>query len=137
MEARLLVITLLDPCTSYRTKLLTIPHRVLLNNERLLSSSLGRPCSVKAQEWVMEYHISSSPNLLFSYDLELPIDCDDEYWPVDDKSEGFKQPPGKPSKLAAFILMIKLLHIQANVVRMMVSAIRCRAGSQASIQQPN
>jgi len=72
---------------------------------------------------VVNYHISPSPNRLFSYDIELPIDCDDEYWPVDDSSEGFKQPPGKPSKLTVFILMIKLVRIQADVARAMVSVL--------------
>jgi len=70
---------------------------------------------------VVEYFISSSPHSLFSFNLELPIDCDDEYWPVDDESEGFEQPPGKPSKLTMFILMIKLFHLQADVVRAIVS----------------
>lgn len=50
MEACLLVITFLDLRATYRTKLLTTPRRVLLNDERYLSSSLGRPCSVKAEE---------------------------------------------------------------------------------------
>lgn len=50
MEARLLVIIFLNLRASCRTKLLTIHCRVLLNDERLLSSSLGRSCSVKAEE---------------------------------------------------------------------------------------
>lgn len=77
----------------------------------------------------MDYHISSLPNRFFSCDLELPIDCDDEYWPVDDNSEGFEQPPGKPSKLTLFILMIKLFRIQADVARAIVSALSHRTGS--------
>ena len=71
----------------------------------------------------------SSSDRCFSYDLELPIDCDDEYWPVDDRSERFKQPLGKPSKLTVFILMIKLYHIQADVIRAIVSGFHYRAGS--------
>ena len=50
VEACLLVIAFLDLRTSHRTKLLTIHRRVLLNEERYLSSSLGRPCCVKAEE---------------------------------------------------------------------------------------
>jgi len=45
---------------------------------------------------------------------------------MDDKSQGFKQPPGKSSKLEAFILMIKFFHIQAEAVRAIVSALPYR-----------
>jgi len=69
----------------------------------------------------VEHFISSSPHHLFSFNLELPIDCDDEYWPADDESEGFKQPPGKLSKLTMFILTIKLFHLQADMIRAIVS----------------
>ena len=72
----------------------------------------SRSCSISSP---------SSPNRLFSFDIELPIDCDDEYWPVDGETEGFKQPPGKPSKLTMFILMINLFHLQTDVIRLIVS----------------
>lgn len=76
----------------------------------------------------MEPHVPSSSYHRFSYDLELPIDCDDEYWPADDNSGGFRQPLGKPSKLTVFILMIKLYHIQVDMIRAIVSTLRHSPG---------
>ncbi len=47
----------------------------------------------------------------FSFDVDLPIDCDDEFWDNDDPVKRFQQPEGKPSKITAFILFIKLFRI--------------------------
>lgn len=54
---------------------------------------------------------------------------------MDDNSEGFRQPLGKPSKLTAFHLMIKLYHIQVDMIRAIVSTLRHSAGCQTSTQQ--
>ena len=122
MEACLLVSTFLDVKTGCQAKLLMTVGRVLLNYERLVSSSLGRVCSIRPEEWVTEHRHFISADRLFSFDLDLPVDCDDEYWPVDGGTEGFEQPLGKPSKLTMFILMINLFHLQTDVVRLLVSA---------------
>ncbi|THU89038.1 hypothetical protein K435DRAFT_678777, partial [Dendrothele bispora CBS 962.96] len=47
------------------------------------------------------------------YDLDLPIECDDEYWPSEqsDPSKAFKQPEGKPSLLSHWIGRLKLFTI--------------------------
>ncbi|KAJ7072035.1 fungal-specific transcription factor domain-containing protein [Mycena amicta] len=49
-----------------------------------------------------------------SFDQDPPVECDDEYW---DKqgAEKFKQPSDKPSQMAYFTCLIKLLEIQAAV----------------------
>ncbi|KAJ7653333.1 fungal-specific transcription factor domain-containing protein [Mycena polygramma] len=50
------------------------------------------------------------------FDLDLPADCDDEYW-----NQNFQQPTGKPSELSYFICYIKLLEIQASVTTTLYS----------------
>ena len=57
---------------------------------------------------------------LSSVDVDLPIDCDDEYWIHPDPEQAFKQPEGKPSKVAFFNCMLGLFQIQAYVLRTIV-----------------
>jgi hypothetical protein len=51
----------------------------------------------------------------------LPADCDDEYWDHPDPEKRFKQPPGKPSLVTAFISYIKLHQVLALSLRTIVS----------------
>ncbi|TRM69375.1 fungal-specific transcription factor domain-containing protein [Schizophyllum amplum] len=46
-----------------------------------------------------------------SFDLDLPIACDDEYWDTGDPNTSFKQPPGRPSKIEYFNQYLKLMEI--------------------------
>lgn len=57
----------------------------------------------------------------FSFDLDLPIDCDDEYWEHPDPEKRWKQPPGKPSLVAAFLCYLKLNQVLAFSLRTIVS----------------
>jgi hypothetical protein len=41
-----------------------------------------------------------------SYDVEPPLEVDDEYW-----DDGFTQPPGKPSQLSFFICHLQLVEV--------------------------
>ena len=69
-------------------------------------------------------HLRSHESLstrFFSFDLDLPVDCDDEYWYDPDPEKCFKQPPNKPSSVTAFILYIKLHQILAFSLRTIVS----------------
>ena len=69
-------------------------------------------------------HICSHNPLLTwstSFDLDLPVDCDDEYWDHPDPEQRFKQPPNKPSSVKSFILTIKLQQILAFSLRTIVS----------------
>jgi hypothetical protein len=59
-----------------------------------------------------------------SFDVGLPTDCDDEYWENDDPDLAFKQPPGKPSKVAFFISLIRQQEILAFALRTIVSSLR-------------
>jgi len=58
-----------------------------------------------------------------SFDLDLPVECDDEYWSPSDPKDAFKQPPGKPSKMSYFIAYLKLSQILAFALRTIVSSV--------------
>jgi hypothetical protein len=58
-----------------------------------------------------------------SFDLDLPTECDDEYWSPQDPGDAFKQPPGKPSKMSYFIAYLKLSQILAFALRTIVSSV--------------
>ncbi|KAG9309147.1 hypothetical protein JVU11DRAFT_10857 [Chiua virens] len=60
-----------------------------------MSSSLGRPCAIQDED----------------FDLDYPIECDDEYWEHPDPEQAFKQPPDKPSTVSYFVSFIKLNNI--------------------------
>jgi len=60
-------------------------------------------------------------NLDSSFDLDLPVECDDEYWSPSDPKDAFKQPPGMPSKMSYFIAYLKLSQILAFALRTIVS----------------
>jgi hypothetical protein len=55
-----------------------------------------------------------------SFDLDLPTECDDEYWEDPDPEKAFKQPPGKPSKVSFFISYLKLNQILGFALRTIV-----------------
>ncbi|KAF8972340.1 fungal-specific transcription factor domain-containing protein [Flammula alnicola] len=78
---------------------------VLVCLDRMISSSLGRPCAIQDED----------------FDLDLPIDCDDEYWENPDPEKCFKQPPNKPSSISHFILYLKLHQILAFSLRTIYS----------------
>ncbi|KAF6764451.1 fungal-specific transcription factor domain-containing protein [Ephemerocybe angulata] len=67
----------------------------LVLDDAMMSITVGRPPAIN----------------LIDYDLEPPVDCDDEYWENADPSKAFKQPPGKPSRISYYISMIKLAQI--------------------------
>ncbi|KAE9403325.1 hypothetical protein BT96DRAFT_990365 [Gymnopus androsaceus JB14] len=45
------------------------------------------------------------------YDLEFPLEVDDDYWLHLDPEQAFKQPTGRPSALACWVHYLKLLDI--------------------------
>ena len=59
-------------------------------------------------------HINSS------FDQDLPVECDDEYWDLPEPNN-FKQPKDKPSIMSYFICYAKLLEIQAAVATTIVN----------------
>ncbi|KAJ7644795.1 fungal-specific transcription factor domain-containing protein [Roridomyces roridus] len=71
---------------------------VLLCIDTLTSTFCGRPRAISSSD----------------YDVDLPIDCDDEYWEAD---EPFKQPSGKPSSASFAIAYFKLIEILGTAQR--------------------
>lgn len=65
--------------------------------------------------------VSTSTEPIQSFDLDDPVQCDDECWDPSDPAILFKQPEGKPSLLTAFVLMIRLNQILATCLRTIVS----------------
>ncbi|RDB28769.1 Activator of stress genes 1 [Hypsizygus marmoreus] len=78
---------------------------VLVCMDRMVSSSLGRPCAIQDED----------------FDVDFPVECDDEYWDNPDPAQRFKQPPNKPSIITAFNLYLKLLQVLAIVLRTIYS----------------
>ncbi|KAF5381669.1 hypothetical protein D9615_005628 [Tricholomella constricta] len=76
---------------------------VLICMDRLFSSSLGRPCSIHDED----------------FDIDMPIECDDEYWEHPDPELRWRQPTPKktPSLIAYFNVYIRLNQILAFLLR--------------------
>lgn len=53
--------------------------------------------------------------------MELPFECDDEYWENADPALAFKQPPGKPSQVSYFNYLIKINRLHSHALRTIVS----------------
>ncbi|KAF8998912.1 fungal-specific transcription factor domain-containing protein [Cyathus striatus] len=70
---------------------------VLIAVDRTISMGIGRPCAI------FDDH----------FDLDMPIECDDEYWEHPDPTQRFKQPEGVPSAVAAFNHHLRLSKIMA------------------------
>ncbi|KAJ4468800.1 fungal-specific transcription factor domain-containing protein [Lentinula aciculospora] len=73
------------------SELCTRAFWVLLNFDVILSISFGRPRATTSED----------------FDLELPMECDDEYW----ENENPAQPPGVPSSVSFFVHYCKLMEI--------------------------
>lgn len=65
--------------------------------------------------------------MTISFDLDFPVECDDEYWENPDPELAFKQPPGKPSFMACFISQLKLCEIHAFALRTLYSTRKSKA----------
>ncbi|KAJ8073439.1 Gypsy retrotransposon integrase-like protein 1 [Marasmius tenuissimus] len=68
---------------------------LLISFDVFMSSVCGRPRATTPDD----------------FDLDLPIECDDEYWESADPQKAFVQPDGKPSRLSYFATLMTLLDI--------------------------
>jgi hypothetical protein len=95
---------------------------VLVIMDRTFSNLLGRSCAIQDEEYVLTRFSSrgNSPVCRHSFDIDLPLDCDDEYLEHPDPEKAFKQPVGVPSKMEYFISMIRLNQILAFSQRTLV-----------------
>lgn len=86
--------------------------RSLVCLDRMFNSFTGRPSGLAHEMYVFVFYwfITRSTNLS-SFDVEYPIECDDEYWEAKDPTKAFQQPPGKPCSITAFVCFIKLSEI--------------------------
>ncbi|KIP05406.1 hypothetical protein PHLGIDRAFT_92212, partial [Phlebiopsis gigantea 11061_1 CR5-6] len=73
----------------------------LIGMERGMCDKLGRPYNIHDED----------------FDIDLPVECDDEYWINDDPELEFKQPPGKPSTVSMFVHLLRLGRILAHAYR--------------------
>ncbi|KAJ3735928.1 fungal-specific transcription factor domain-containing protein [Lentinula guzmanii] len=79
--------------------------------DRQFSLTLGRPCSLHDED----------------FDLDLPIDCDDEFWLQSNFEVSFKQPPAKPSKIAFIIRFIEATFILSHALRTIYATSKSKA----------
>ena len=74
--------------------------------------------------------LGSNVTLIFavlSYDVDFPIECDDEYWENDNPALAFKQPRGKPSQVSYFNHLIKINLLHSHALRTIVSTLTSNA----------
>ncbi|KAM5544366.1 hypothetical protein V8D89_002026 [Ganoderma adspersum] len=84
---------------------------VLVLMEWMIGYGLGRPSSIHDED----------------FDIALPTECDDEYWLTPEGEPLFKQPPGKPSKVTAFVCMLRLGQILAFTMRTIYATNKSKA----------
>ncbi len=91
--------------------------------DRLISSLMGRSLALGDEE----YDFAASPTAMlltteFRIDIDLPTECDDEYWEAADPAQAFKQPAGKPSVISYFNCCLKLSRLLTFCLRTIVHA---------------
>ncbi|KAJ3812190.1 hypothetical protein F5876DRAFT_75089 [Lentinula aff. lateritia] len=74
--------------------------------------------------------VSVSMNSFRSYDLDFPVDCDDEYWSQPGE-QAFQQPAGKPSTVSSWIHFLKQLDIFGLAQRSIVGRLTMSWSLQA------
>ena len=98
-------------------------NRVLVCIDRMASASFGRPSAIQDEEYAIVSRVNTiqlTDGTRHSFDIDLPVDCDDEYWEHPDPAQRFKQPPNKPSSAISFIIYIKILQILGLSLRTIV-----------------
>ncbi|KAF7320544.1 Zn(2)-C6 fungal-type domain-containing protein [Mycena chlorophos] len=76
---------------------------VLLYQDRMYSAGMGRSCMLQYED----------------FDIEPPIECDDEYWTH--PTHPFQQPASLPSRITFFNKMMELTHILAASSKLIYS----------------
>ncbi|KAJ3836013.1 fungal-specific transcription factor domain-containing protein [Lentinula raphanica] len=87
----------LGPKPSIKQELWKRAYWILVNLDSFTSAFLGRPKATDPAE----------------YDLDLPLECDDEFWEHPDPEQAFKQPLGRPSMMEYWRAHLKLIDILA------------------------
>ncbi|KAJ7578637.1 fungal-specific transcription factor domain-containing protein [Mycena floridula] len=97
-----------DPVTE---ELLKRAWWVLVGMDTFSSSVMGRPCMICRED----------------FDVDLPIECDDEYWEHPDPAQAFHQPVDRPSKVTAFICFIHIMDLMATALRKLYCISKARS----------
>ncbi|KAJ7933782.1 fungal-specific transcription factor domain-containing protein [Mycena leptocephala] len=66
------------------------------------------------------------------YDIDYPVECDDEYWDHPDPEKRFQQPEGKPSVAAFIVAYLKLTEILGTAQKTIYSAKRSHRSAEWS-----
>jgi hypothetical protein len=82
---------------------------------------MGRACAIQDEEYAFVIRAQLLLLIYTSFDLDMPIDCDDEYWEPSIIGKAFEQPKYRPSHISFFIWDLKLQHIVAFALRTIVS----------------
>jgi hypothetical protein len=56
-------------------------------------------------------------NTVHRFDVQMPLEVDDDYWTAPNSAQAFVQPESKPSTVAAFTARIKLSSVVAFALR--------------------
>ncbi|GLB37611.1 putative fungal specific transcription factor [Lyophyllum shimeji] len=94
---------------------------ILMTIDAIVCAFLGRPRATISED----------------FDLDLPIDCDDEYWETPDPASRFMQPAGKPSKVSCFIAFVKLIEILEYAQRTLYAVNQCKRFRGPAREQKN
>ncbi|KAI0080936.1 hypothetical protein K474DRAFT_1704230 [Panus rudis PR-1116 ss-1] len=78
---------------------------ILVNMDHTLAMFLGRPTAVRDED----------------IDVDLPIECDDEFWVTTEDGVRPEQPSGKPSRVTFFNSSIRLTQILGYALRTLYS----------------
>ncbi|KAJ7134484.1 fungal-specific transcription factor domain-containing protein [Mycena epipterygia] len=90
-----------------------------LSLDRIVCTFLGRPSGIHIEEYEF---LSASMDFFLtvvSYDVELPLEIDDEYW-------GSTQPLGKPSLLSFFVCHLRLCEMLGDVLRRLYASTKSK-----------
>ncbi|KAJ7738152.1 fungal-specific transcription factor domain-containing protein [Mycena metata] len=82
---------------------------VLVYMDNYMSAATGRPSALEDSD----------------IDVEMPIECDDEYW--EHPTHPFQQPPGVPSRITFFSCLLRLNFLLALSSRILYSLNKTRA----------
>ncbi|KAJ4474343.1 fungal-specific transcription factor domain-containing protein [Lentinula aciculospora] len=94
---------------------------VLLDLDVFVSVNFGRPRATTDDD----------------FDLEPPVECDDEYWENEDPTQAFIQPPSIPSPMSFFICYSKLLEIAGLGHRMLCPVRKLHIWKKVVTSGPN
>ncbi|KAJ7267632.1 fungal-specific transcription factor domain-containing protein [Mycena haematopus] len=94
--------------TAIEEELYTRVFWMFICTDALMSAFLGKPRITRDED----------------YDLNYPLEVDDEYWDHPDPEQAFKQPKGKPSLYSFIVSYVKLMEILGTAQKTIYSVKR-------------